>query len=133
MLSSVFLIFWKGVCLGIRKLVRWRKKCNVDLTSLPHSHKGFKVSWKQCLNLCSWRWLRPSRNLVKSLFPRGLWISKAYLAKDRIEIRNLFLKLLKLVEFLMLRSSLFLSDKAKGKKKSFWNNHVLLLLEGCYN
>ena len=132
MLSSLFLIFWKGVRLGIRKLVRWRKKCNVDLISLPHSHKRFKVSWKQCLNLCSWRWLRPRRNLVKSLFSRELWISKAYLAKDRIKIRNLFLKLLKLDESLMLRSSLFHSDKAKAKK-SFWNNHVLLLLEGCYN
>ena len=57
----------------MRTLVQWRKKCIVDSISLLHSHKGFKVSWKQCLNLCSWRWLRPRRNLVKSLILRGLY------------------------------------------------------------
>ena len=67
MLSSMFLIFWKRVCLGMRKLVQWRKKCIVDSISLLHSHKGFKVSWKQCLNLCSWRWLGPKHNLVNIL------------------------------------------------------------------
>ena len=90
MLSSMFLIFWKRVCLGMRKLVQWRKKCIVDSISLPHSHKGFKVPWKQCLNLCSWRWLRPRRNLVKSLIPRRLWISKILLAQDRMKFRSFF-------------------------------------------
>ena len=90
LLSSMFLIFWKRVCLGMRKLVQWRKKCIVDSISLLHSHKGFKVSWKQCLNLCSWRWLRPRRNLVKSLIPRGLWISKILLAQGRMKFRSRF-------------------------------------------
>ena len=130
MLSSMFLIFWKRVCLGMRKLVQWRKKCIVDSISLPHSHKGFKVSWKQCLNLCSWRWLRPRRNLVKSLISRGLWISKILLAQGRI--RSFFLNVLRLDEFLMLRSSWFHSDIAE-RKMSFWNNHVLISLEGCYS
>ena len=58
---------WKSVCLGMRKLVQWKKKCNVDLISLPHSDKRYKVSWKQWLNLCSWRWVRSTRNLVKWL------------------------------------------------------------------
>ena len=80
MLSLMFLIFWKRVCLGMRKLVQWRKKCIVDSISLLHSHKGFKVSWKQCVNLCSWRWPRHRRNLVKSLIPRGFWILKILLA-----------------------------------------------------
>ena len=117
MLSSIFLIFWKRVCLGMRKLVQWRKKCIVDSISLPHSHKGFKVSWKQCLNLCSWRWLRPRRNLAKRLIPKGLWISKILLAQLRFKFRSFFLKVLRLAQFLMLRSSLFHSILAEGKNK----------------
>ena len=84
----MFLTFWKRVCLGMRKLVQWRKKCIVDSISLLHLHKGFKVSWKQCLNLCSWTWLRPRRNLVKSLIPRGLSISKILLEQGRMKFRS---------------------------------------------
>ena len=112
----MFLIFWESICLGIKKLVRWRKKCNVHLISLPHSHKRFKASWKQCLNLCSSRWLRPRPYLVKSLCPRGLWISKAYLAKDRIKIRNFFLELLRLAEFLILGQAYSYLIKQKKKR-----------------
>ena len=75
-LSSMFLCFWKRVCLGMRKFVQWRKKSMVYSITLLHSHKEFKVSWEQCLNLCSWKWLCPVRNLVKSFIPRGLWVSK---------------------------------------------------------
>ena len=75
---SMFLIFWKRVCPGIRTLVQWRKKCIADSISLIHSHKGFKVSRKQCLNLCWWRWLRPRRNLVKSLFQGDYEYRKYY-------------------------------------------------------
>ena len=100
-LSSMFLIFWKRVYLGMGKLIHcWeRKKYIGDSTSLPHLHKWFKVSWKQCLNLCSWRWLRPRRNLIKSLIPRGLWISKILLARDRMRFRSFFLKYWGLLSF----------------------------------
>ena len=117
MLSSMFLIFWRRVCLGMRKLVQWRKKCIFDSISLLHLHKGFKVSWKQWLNLCSWRWLRPRRNHVKSLIPRGLWISKILLAHGRMKFRSFFLKVLRLAEFLMSRSSLFHSVIAERKNE----------------
>ena len=83
------------------------EKCLVDSISLPHSHKEFKVSWNQCLNLCSWRWLRPRRNLFQSLIPRGLWISKILLTQGLMEFRSFFLKKLRLAELLMVRSSLF--------------------------
>ena len=86
MLSSMFLIFWKKVCLRMRKLVQWRKKYIVYSISLLYSHKWFKISWKQCLNLCSWRWLRPRCNLVKSLISRRLWISKILLVQGRIKL-----------------------------------------------
>ena len=96
-LSSMFLIFRKRVCLGMRKVVQWRKKYIVHSISLPRLHKGFKVPWKQCLNLRFQRWIRPRCNLVKSLIPRGLWISKILLAQDRIKFRSFFLKVLTLL------------------------------------
>ena len=107
MLSSMLLIFWKRVCQGMSKLVQWKKKCIVDAISLPHSHKGLKVFWTQCLNLCSWRWLRPRRNLVMNVIPRWLWISKILLAQGCMKFRSFLLKAFSLADFPMLRSSLF--------------------------
>ena len=107
MLSSMLLIFWKRVYQGMSKLVQWKKKCIVDAISLPHSHKGLKVFWTQCLNLCSWRWLRPRRNLVMNMIPRGLWISKILLAQGCMKFRSFLLKAFSLADFPMLRSSLF--------------------------
>ena len=107
MLSSMLLIFWKRVYQGMSKLVQWKKKCIVDAISLPHSHKGLKVFWTQCLNLCSWRWLRPRRNLVMNVIPRGLWISKILLAQGCMKFRSFLLKAFSLADFPMLRSSLF--------------------------
>lgn len=54
----------------------WTKRELLFSVSLQQSHNGLRVPWKHCLNLCSWRWLKPSRNLVRSLIPYGLWISK---------------------------------------------------------
>ena len=86
MLSSTFRVSWKSVCIKMRKLVQWRKKCIFDSMFLRHLHKGFNVSWKQCLNLCSWRWLRPRRNLVKGLILR-VWC-KRNLIKLSLESRK---------------------------------------------
>ena len=52
---------------------QWRKKWVADSTSLPQLHIGLIESWKLCLNLCSRKWLRPSRILVIYLIPKGLW------------------------------------------------------------
>ena len=117
LLSSIFLIFWKRVCLGMRKLVQWRKKCIANSIYLPNSSKGFKVPWKQCLNLCSWRWLWPRRSLVKSLIPTGLWISQILLVKGCMKFSSFFLKVLRLAKFLMLRLSLSFSDMAERKNE----------------
>ena len=50
-----------------------KKKYEVDSTAKPHLHNGFSESWESCLNLCSWRWLRPRWSLVRNLIPCGLW------------------------------------------------------------
>ena len=84
--SLIFLILFKSVCLGVWKRGQWRKKCVAVSVSLRQSHKIFRVSWKQCLNLWSRRWLRPSRNFIKSSIPYGLWILKILFAQDCIKL-----------------------------------------------
>ena len=37
---------------------------------------GYKQSWKLCLNLCSFRWVRPNLNLVRYFIPTGSCILK---------------------------------------------------------
>ena len=45
----------------------WRrsKKWDVVSSSNLHSHKGVRKSRKLCLNLCSFKWLKPNRSFVK--------------------------------------------------------------------
>ena len=57
------------------------KKVHFVSVSLPQSHNGFRVSWKQCLNLWSQSWLKPRRNPAKNLIPYGLWTLKILFAK----------------------------------------------------
>ena len=66
---------------------QWRKKWIADSTSLPQLHIGFSVSWKLCLNLCSRRWLSPSRIRVIYLIPIELWQSKNELQEGRMNYR----------------------------------------------
>ena len=73
--------------------------------------------FRPCLNLCYRKWLRPRRRLVINLIPLGLWQLKKLLADDLINRSILFLKTLKLLEFLMLWSSLFHSTIVDGKKE----------------
>ena len=115
--SLIFLTLFKWVCLEVWKLGQCRKKCVAVSESLPQSHNGFRVSWKQCLNLWSRRWLRPSRNLVRSLIPYGLWILKILFAQGRIKFSRFFLKIERLPEFLILQSRLFHSDIVEGKNE----------------
>ena len=115
--SLIFLIFFKSVYPGVCKLGLWRKKCIVVSISLPQSHNEFTVSWEQCLNLWLRRWLRPSRNLVSSLIPYGLWILKILLAEGRIKFSKFFFKIKWLPEFLILQSRLFHSDRVEGKNE----------------
>ena len=78
-------------------------------------HKGFIVSWKLCLNLCSLKWLRPSLSLVISLIPLGLWQSKEEFGGGRMKLSIFFLKTEILLEFLRLGSKLFHSVIVDGK------------------
>ena len=61
------------------------------LVSSPQSQNVFRMSWKRCLNLWLWRWLRHSRNIVRSLIPYELWISNTLAAQGRVKF-SFFLK-----------------------------------------
>ena len=114
----------RRVLLSLIKKGQWRKKWVADSISWPQLHKGFIVSWKLCLNLCSLKWLRPSLSLVISLIPLGLWISKKEFGEGRMKVSIFSLKTEILLEFLRLGSKLFHSIIADGKK-NFWKSYAL--------
>ena len=72
-LWSILLKLFRSVQRSLLYKGQWRKKWIADSTSLPQLHIGLIESWKLCLNLCSRKWLRPSRILVIYLTPIGLW------------------------------------------------------------
>ena len=115
--SLMFLILLRRVCLGVWKFGQWRKKCVVVSPALPQSDNGFRISWKQCLNLWSQRWLRPRRNLVRSLIPFGLRILKILFVQGHVRFSRFFLKIERLPEFLILQSRLFHTDIVEGKNE----------------
>ena len=128
-LLSIFSIKLRRVRLSVIYVGEWRRKWAVDSISKPRLQNGFKESWKLCLNLRSRKWLKPSRSLVINLIPLGLWQLKRLLADGLINFRILFLKILKLLEFLMLWSSLFHSIIVDGKKE-FFKKVCLVLKKG---
>ena len=72
-LLSVFTRVLRRVRLSITYVEKRRRKCAVDSISKPQLQNGFKESCKLYLNLCSRKWLKPSRSLVINLIPLGLW------------------------------------------------------------
>ena len=106
----------RRVFLSVRKLGQWRRKWHVFSTSQPQVQSGFNVSWKLFLNLCSWRWLSPSRNLVKYLIPFRLWQPNMLFAVGLINFKIFFLKMFRLGAFSVSESSLFHSIMTDGKE-----------------
>ena len=117
----------RRVCLSLIKKGQWRKKWVADSIFWPQLHKGFIVSWKLCLNLCSLKWLRPSLSLVISLIPLGLRISKTEFGEGRMKLSIFSLKTEILLEFLRLGSKLFHSIIADGKKGVLKNLYFVLI------
>ena len=115
----------RRVRLSLIKKGQWRKKWVMDSISWPQLHKGFNVSWKLCLNLCSLKWLRPSLSLVISLIPLGLRISKTEFGEGRMKLSIFSLKTEILLKFLRLGSKLFHSIITDGKK--FLKKNMLFL------
>ena len=99
------------------KMRQCRKKCSLSLISKLQLHKGFKVSRKPCLNLCSFNWLKRRRNLVRYLTPSGSLKLNIDLLLHLIKERNLLLKAAIDLEFCISSASCNHSDREFGKKE----------------
>ena len=100
------------------------EKTSRGLNTWTQLHKGFNVSWKLCLNLCSLRWLRPSLSLVISLIPLGLWISKTEFGEGHMKLSIFSLKTEILLEFVRLTICKFLRaclHDTQSELKPVWN------------
>ena len=104
---SVSLILLMRVNLWLEKWVQWRKKCAVDLSEFPQLHKGFLASSKLCQNLCFLRWLKPTRNLVKSFIPLALCTFNMLFASGVTNLNRCFLNKTQLSALRISWSNLF--------------------------
>ena len=128
-LLLMFFMLLRRVGLSVIYMEQWRRKYTVDSISKLQLQNGFKESWKLCLNLCLRKWLKRNHSLVINLIPWGFWHLKRLLADGLINFRLFFLKILKLLEFFMLWSSLFHSVIVDGKKE-FLKKVCLVLRRG---
>ena len=105
-----------------------------DMYFQRHSHKyqvqsGFNVSWKLLLNLYSWRWLSPSRNLAKYSIPFRFWLQNMLFTVGLRNFKIFFLKTLRRGAFWIPGSSLFHLMLTCGKK-AFLKKLCLILKRG---
>ena len=61
------------------------KKWYVSSASIEQGHNGFNASWKLFLDLCSLKWLKPTRRRVNNLKPETSLLPKVLLAVGRIK------------------------------------------------
>ena len=109
--------------LSFMKLGQWSKKWHVVSISNPQLQIGLSESRKPCLNLCSRRWLKPRRSLVRYLIPLMLKQLYVLLGEGLRNFKIHFLNMLRLSEFWIDKSRLFHSILQK-EKSNFWKNCV---------
>ena len=85
---SISLTVLKRVHLWLLNKEQWREKCIFVSTSRPNEQTGFRVSWKLYLNLCSRKWLRSKRSLVRYLIHLQLWQLKTLFVDSLINFKN---------------------------------------------
>ena len=96
---------------------QWCRKWLDVSISFPHKQRGLRQSWKLCLNLCSWKWLKPRHNLFISLIPIGLWQLQMLFGLGNMNFKTLLLKKATLSELRMSVSRLFYPFIVDGKKE----------------
>ena len=116
-LALILFSLLKRVCLWVLKFGQWRKKSTIDSISFPQLHKGFTEYGKLCLNLCSFKWLKPILRRDRGFSPNGLFMLKTFLEFDLIKFNKCFLKMSKEAELRISRSRLFHSFITDGKKE----------------
>ena len=97
-LSLILFSLFKMVCFWVAKFTQWRKKWAVDSILFPQLHKGSTESWKLCLNLCCFNWLKPILRYVRNFSPNGLFMLKTLLEFGLIKFNKCFLKISKEAE-----------------------------------
>ena len=114
------------------KLRQRRKKIPLSSTSKLQLHEEFKVSRKPCLNLCSCKWLKQRRNLVKYLTPSGSLTLNIDLLLGLIKERSLLLKTTIGSEFCISGACCNHSD-TEFRKKEYLKQSILQLKKGlCF-
>ena len=73
------------------------------------------TKWSQCifegiLNLCLWRWLSPSHDIIKYLIPLRFWQLNMLLKVGLINFKILFLKILNEVEAMKKKKFVLSND-----------------------
>ena len=128
----------RKVDLSFEKLGQGRRKWTDVSISLPQLQIGLSETWKLCLNLWSRKWPKRNLSLVNNLTPLGLWQLKTMIPEGCIKFKSFYLKIFKLSELRIFRSSLFHSITAE-EKKEFWkklwftlNRRILLVFLVLY-
>ena len=114
---SISLTVLKRVHLWLLNKGQGREKCIFVSTSRPNEQTGFRVSWRLYLNLCSCKWLRSRRSLVRYLISLLLWELNTLLRDGLINFNKFFLKTLRLAVLRRLRSNSFHSIILDEKKE----------------
>ena len=99
------------------KLRQRRKNFSLSSTSKLQLHEEFKVSRKPCLNLCSFKWLKRRRNLVKYLPTSGSLTLNIDLLLGVTKETSLLLKTAIDSELYISGASCDHSDREIGKNK----------------
>ena len=100
-LALIFFSLFQRVCLWFVKFEQWRKEWTVDSISFPQVHKGSILSWKLCLNLCSFKWQKPTLRRVRSFSPNGSLMLKTLVEFGLMKFNKCFLKISKEVILLL--------------------------------
>ena len=116
---------------NIFKIEAMQQKCSLSSTSKLQLRRGFKVSWKPCLNLSSFKWLKWRHNLVKYLKPSGSLIFNIDLLLGLIKERSLLLKTTIDFKFCISGASYNHSDSEFGKKE-YLKQSVLQSKKGLF-
>ena len=95
-------------------------------------HKGFKVSRKPCPNLCSFKWLKRRRNLVRYLTLSGSLTLNIVLLLGLTKERGFLLKTAIDSEFCNPGASCDHSDREFGKKEYLKQSVVQLKKSLCF-
>ena len=108
-----------------------KKEMVCSLISWPQLQKGFKKSWKLCLNLWSAKWLKPNLILVSSFKPSKFWAEEILFSSGLINFSIRFLNVWHKEELRILISRLFHSALTAGKKE-FFKKLVFTLKKGIW-